>query len=45
MFVTTGVPCGVAGSVVAMSLRVALQVLLLVKPRASVALLTFPTAS
>src|SRR5438105_1218128 len=45
MFVTIGTPCGVLGSVVARSLRVALQVLVALKPRASVVLRTLPTAS
>src|SRR6266540_3996142 len=45
MFVITGTPCGVVGSVVAMSLRVGLQVLVVLKPRGSVVLKTLPTAS
>lgn len=45
MLVITGTPCGVLGRVVAMSFRVALQVLVVLKPRASVVLKTLPTGS
>ena len=45
MLVITGTPCGVLGKVVAISFCVALQVLVVLKPRVSVVLNTLPTGS
>src|SRR5215472_13675942 len=45
MFVTDGVPCGVAGRTVLRMWRVGLQVLLTTLLRASVTELTLPTSS